>query len=114
MAWRPTAEGFGLALVRQNMLLRDSESGNHGVEMTASGTDHRYPVRGERAAEPYITVPMLLDREARTGADPRDLRSESYGATAGSRRLPVPRACPANDNGNANNDVISATPSGDK
>ena len=146
----------------QNRLLRDSESGNHGVEMTGSSTDHSDPVRAERAAEPaddriaYLTVSMLLDREARTGAampnairdhaprdyrvensglretrpapmlgggsrksqpggDPRDLGSESRGATAGSRRLPVPRACPAaNDNGNANNDGIRVTPSGDK
>ena len=52
---------------------------------------------------------------SRPGGDRRDLRSESCGATAGSRRLPVPRACPAaNDNGNANNDGIRATPSGDK
>ena len=119
--------------------------------MAGSSTDHRDPVRAERTAEPaddrvaYITVSMLLDREARTGAaipsavrhhatrhyraensgireasptggDPRDFRSESDGAGAGSSCGGVAlRALPAaNDNGNANNDGIRATASGDK
>src|SRR5262249_34545317 len=108
----------GIIYITVSMLLdRETRTGAAMPNAIRHHAARHYRVEnsGLRETRP---APMLGGglRTSRPGGDPRDSRSESCGATAGSSYgLPVPRACTAaNDNGNANNDGIRATPSGDK